>query len=294
MDLTTVATELYGLPPDQFTAARNDRVKAARDAGDRALATAIGKLRRPTTSAWLANLLVRESREQVVELLELGAALRDAQGRLAGDQLRALFQQRHVVVSALAREVRGLAAAAGDTVSDQVERELAGTLEAALADQEAAAALESGQLTTALSYSGIGGVDLGSERVRPAAEPSRTQSAPSRRRPAAADAETQRRARLHAAETDAREAQQAAERAAAEAAAARRRVDDARRERDDVRERIARLEHELRELQNREAGAARDLRTAERAAEASTSAAQRAHQGAEKAQSRLSTLRNSD
>ncbi|MDQ6782683.1 MAG: hypothetical protein M3063_04420, partial [Actinomycetota bacterium] len=76
MDLDVVANELYGLTPSTFTAARDDKAVALRRSGDRELATAIKKLRRPTTGAWLTNLLVRERHDAVLQLLELGAATR--------------------------------------------------------------------------------------------------------------------------------------------------------------------------------------------------------------------------
>jgi hypothetical protein len=76
VDLDTVADELYGLPPDAFTPTRDTRAADARSAGDRGLAAAITKLRRPTTGAWLANLLARERSDQVSELLDLGAEMR--------------------------------------------------------------------------------------------------------------------------------------------------------------------------------------------------------------------------
>ncbi|MDT7789635.1 MAG: hypothetical protein QOF58_8054, partial [Pseudonocardiales bacterium] len=45
MDLKPVADELYGLPPKEFTAARN---AAAKQADDKDLAKAIADLRKPT------------------------------------------------------------------------------------------------------------------------------------------------------------------------------------------------------------------------------------------------------
>ncbi len=57
VDLDTVGTELYGLRPTEFTAARDAQAAAARRGGDRELAAAIKKLRRPTPAAWLVNLL---------------------------------------------------------------------------------------------------------------------------------------------------------------------------------------------------------------------------------------------
>ncbi len=48
-NLSDVADELYGLPPDEFIA-WDARRKAARTDGDRELAQAIGKLRTPTAT----------------------------------------------------------------------------------------------------------------------------------------------------------------------------------------------------------------------------------------------------
>jgi hypothetical protein len=154
--LAMVTAELYGLPPGAFTAAREARAAEARRAGDRALAAAIKKLRRPTTGAWLANLLVRRRHDQVIELLELGAVMREAQSQLAADDLRHLSRQRQQVVAALGREAVGLARAAGESVGAEAGRELEATLEAALADAAASEALRVGCLTKALQYCGLG------------------------------------------------------------------------------------------------------------------------------------------
>src|SRR4029450_10780087 len=86
-NLAEVADELYAPPPPEFRTARDEQARQARAAGDADLAEAIKKLRRPTVSAWLVNLLIREAPGQVRELLELGESLREAQQALAGDQL---------------------------------------------------------------------------------------------------------------------------------------------------------------------------------------------------------------
>ena len=106
--LDAIAQELYGLPISEFTAARDREAAAARQAGDRALAGESKKLRRPTSGAWLTNQLVRQRGDDVAALLDLGAALRDAQARLATGDLRRLSQQGQQVVSALGREARQL------------------------------------------------------------------------------------------------------------------------------------------------------------------------------------------
>lgn len=170
MDLDSVAAELYGLKPAEFTSARDTRSAEARRDGDKELAGAIKALKRPSVSAWLANVVVRERSEEVGRLLALGESLRDAQQQLAGDQLRALSQQRHRVVSALVQDAVGLASARGQAAGPAAQRELQETLEAALSDPAAAEALGAGRLTAALSYSGLGtqGLELGTGAGGPA------------------------------------------------------------------------------------------------------------------------------
>lgn len=150
MDLDTVTDELYALPREEFTSARNERARQARADGDRELATRIDRLRKPSTAAWLANLLAREQPDEVSGLIELGDALRRAHSELDGEALRQLSGQRHELVAALAGQARQLGHAAGHQVSDSVSRELEDTFTAALGDPDAARALAAARLTTAL------------------------------------------------------------------------------------------------------------------------------------------------
>ncbi|MFC9999294.1 hypothetical protein [Nocardia sp. NPDC127526] len=156
MNLEEVAAELYGVPPGEFVAVRTERAQQARDGGDKALATAIGTLRRPTVAAWAVNLLAREAGEDVGALLEVGDALREAQRRLSGEQLRTLTTQRQQVVNALTRKAGELAAAHGQRPSESVLRDVGSTLQAALADPEVAEQVRAGTLTAAASYEGFG------------------------------------------------------------------------------------------------------------------------------------------
>ena len=263
LNLTQVAGELYGLPPTAFREARDERAGQARAAGDRDLADAIKKLRRPTVSAWLVNLLAREVPGQLDELLELGESLREAQQALAGDRLRELSAQRRRLINGLVQEARRLAEQAGQPFAAQAEREVQDTLEAALADPAVAEAVRSGRLTTALSYAGLGAsVDIdGAVAVWP--EPAERPSPPSRR--AAPSGDREREARRPAtskrrgreagtAQGDRREAEtaerarretEAAERARREAEAAERNRQEAA---GDVREAQASLDEAEREV----------------------------------------------
>ena len=176
MDLDTVVNELYGLLPEDFAATRNTRAGEAQSAGDRDLAAAIRQLRRPTTSAWLANLLVRERPVEIAALLGLGTALLKAQSDLAGTEMRRLSQRRQDVVAPLSDAARQLARDRGREVSESTIRELEETLDAAVADSVARAALASGHLASALRYSGLGSAELRGVVARPTANVPRAAS----------------------------------------------------------------------------------------------------------------------
>lgn len=157
MKLDDVAAELYALPPEEFTAARGEAVAAARRAGDRELAATIGGLRRPTVGAWLVNLLAHQRPDLIGELLALGESMRSAQRNLRGDELRELSTQRRGMVSALARESRALAVAAGRGVRVVLPLgEVENTLTAALADPEVAEEVRLGRLVKPVEYAGFG------------------------------------------------------------------------------------------------------------------------------------------
>jgi hypothetical protein len=161
MELEQVADELYRLVPTEFRPARDERVKQARAEGDRELAAAIAKLRRPTVSAWVVNRLAHEARDELGRLVELGEALREAQRTLAGETIRDLSRQRRSQLNGLIQHARRLVRAAGQSITAQVEREVAASLEAAVADPGAAAAILSGRLTTALYHVGLGSEEPG-------------------------------------------------------------------------------------------------------------------------------------
>lgn len=160
MTLDDVADELYGLDPGEFVEARTKHAKAAREGNDRALATAIGKLRKPTTVGWLVNLISRDRPEELEALLALGESLRDAQRHLSGADLRKLTTQRQQVVRSLAHKSGEIAASRGKSVGEDALRDVAQTLNAALADEETAELVRLGRVVTAASYSGFGPAGL--------------------------------------------------------------------------------------------------------------------------------------
>jgi len=154
--LDEVASELYRLAPEEFTAARRQYEKEARQAGDRELAARVHTLAKPSVAAWLANQLVRERQDELLALTDLGASLREATERLAGDELRQLSRQQHELVYVLVQQARQLARASGHSVSENTSRALEETLHAALADEHAAQQLLAGRLTETLQRTGFG------------------------------------------------------------------------------------------------------------------------------------------
>lgn len=120
----------------------------------------VGKLRKPSRSAWAINMLTRSSTAEVERLLELGAAFRQAQDDLDGAELRELTRQRQTLIAAVVEQVRTTAGELGQSISDAIATEVEQTLRAAMADPDAAAAVRGGALTTAISGSGLGSLKI--------------------------------------------------------------------------------------------------------------------------------------
>ncbi len=175
MALQAAADELYGLPPEQFTAARDDFANRLRQAGERELATAVRDLRRPSVSAWLVNLLVRRRGPDLDDLVDIGDRIRSAMTSGAGDAVRTLTEERRSAIESLVAAVEAMA---GRPVTPAVAEEVRLTLEAATADLTAATAVRSGRLVRPLRYAGFGelpdlagAVGLAPARAAPAPRP---------------------------------------------------------------------------------------------------------------------------
>lgn len=110
------AEELYGIPLSRFTAERKRMAEALRARGERALATRVAALARPTLPAWVVNQLWRTSKSDFEALFAAGQRMRGGEaaawqeqrtllarlGAAAADILRG---DRHVASPATLRRV---------------------------------------------------------------------------------------------------------------------------------------------------------------------------------------------
>jgi hypothetical protein len=268
--LAGIADELYAVPPPGFVAARNARV--AELSADRALAAQVAALRKPAPAAWVVNLLLRARREQLEELLELGGALRDAHATLDRAAITRLAQERRERVTALTATGAALAAEAGGTTTRAVLDAVAATLDAGLADAEAAAAIRTGRLLRSLETIGLEPVDLAEAVAVPEAgsRAAERRARPAPTRPRAIDDSDAELARAR------RRANDAVARAEHDAAATSRELEE--------------LEGRLREARRALAAAERETALLERTRDAATEAQQRARAALDTARSRRREL----
>lgn len=267
--LAEEARELYLLPPGDFVAARNAR-RAELHASDRELAEEVGELRRAAPAAWLVSLLAREQPTRIDELVRLGDELRAALENADREALTRLTGERRDALRSASDAARELAGEHDVTPSRGVLDEVAETLQAAMGDAAAEAAVRSGLLVRSLESSGFDPVDLAGalavDEGAPAAPPRArlrrvkdpdAELARARREAAEALAEAQARladaeqaraesdGRTHEAETHHAELAEDVQRLDAELARTRRRLDDAASELREAKAESARAERAL-------------------------------------------------
>ena len=144
--------ELYGVKPEEFTALRTRLAAAAKRRGDATAAERISASRKPTTAAWIVNLLTRSNEEAKQRLTDLGERLRGAHAAMDGDRIRELSTEQRTLVDELARAA--FRAAELTEPPAALRDDVTGTLQAAIADPDVAARL--GRLAKAERWSGFG------------------------------------------------------------------------------------------------------------------------------------------
>jgi hypothetical protein len=175
-DIDTDIDRLYGVDPAEFTALRTELVAAARKRGDSDAVKRIAAARRPTTAAWVVNLLVRTDGTARGRLAELAERLRAAHAAMDGVRIRELSTAQRKLVDELLRT--GFDAAGLAQPSAALRDDVVGTLQAAIAAPDVLTRL--GSLTKAERWSGFG--DFGeASAVGPSIEPKRAPKRASKR-----------------------------------------------------------------------------------------------------------------
>jgi hypothetical protein len=300
------AEELYGLPPDAFTSARDARAKELRKQGEHETADAVKGLRKPTVAAWALNQLARGRPKDVERLLSAGDELRAAQEELLAGGERSAFQEaasiERELVAQLSADAATLASEAGQR-SGGLPEKLTGTLHAAALDEETAQELRAGRLTRERdAIGGFGGVATAAPgraartarsepappeaggrraaRAKPAAERGRSTDAAKRPRSKGADKRTRskgaadraaddarHRQRLAAARTDERHAQRELDAATRALEHAQERADAAAAHAAEAAERARTTAERLKQAKRAEAAARKARTRASRALE---------------------------
>jgi hypothetical protein len=226
------ASDLYGLPLDEFTKKRDDLAKELRKGGKKEAADEVKALRKPTVSAWMINQLARRHPQEMKALVKAGDDLRKAQrGAVSGRDPEKLLEatrshrDRFDDLTSLARHELD---AGGQTL-----QRVAQTLRAGSIDKQASKALLAGTLATDVEQAGFG--PLLSEVPLPApsrARRAKAKPAPTKPTPRKAPDRTREqtvklRRQLQEARKEAREERRRADAAAREAVRAQRTAEKA-------------------------------------------------------------------
>jgi len=270
--------ELYGLPPGDFTRARDERAKELRRDGQRDAASAVKALRKPTVAAWALNQLTRRRRKDLDALLSAGEELRAAQEELLAGGDRSGFQKaatrERTLVARLAADTATMATEAGERSGGLLEK-VADTLHAAALDEDTATELRTGRLVREREAIGGFGTTAGPP---PATDRAAAPSSKAPKKRSAVSPKTPKRRSAKRAPKRSQPDRQALTAARTDERHARREVEAAERAVRNAQERAEAAEAHAREATERARTTAERLKAAKRA----QAAARKAHTRAER------------
>ena len=141
---------LFQLPPDKFTAARNELAVRLKAAGKDDEAARVKGLAKPPVSAWVVNQLFWKKRKSFDRLMTTGERLRKAQAsqlRGKGGELREPIEARRVALGELSKDAAALLREVGHNPSPDLMRRVTTTLEALATYANHPSAPQAGRLT---------------------------------------------------------------------------------------------------------------------------------------------------
>ena len=162
--------ELYGLPLDEFTPARDALAKELRSGGDRDGAGWVKALRKPSATAWLVNQLARSQRKDAERLIKAGEQLQGAQERVlagtssSGELAKAGVEQSEAIRDLMSK-APGMLDRNGHAPSDATLEKAEQTLRAAVLDEQAREEFAAGRVTREHRAAGFGMLDVGDAAV---------------------------------------------------------------------------------------------------------------------------------
>src|SRR3954470_5474337 len=170
--------ELYGVPLDEFTPARDALVQDLRQQKERERADEVKGLRKPRAAAWLVNQLARTQSSQAKELLASADKLRKSQERLLagkgkGGELAEAAERQNAAVRALMAKAPGLLDRDGHSPSSSTLEKAEETLRAVALDDDAREEFKAGRFTRERRASGLGLLGSGAPAAAPPARPAK-------------------------------------------------------------------------------------------------------------------------
>jgi hypothetical protein len=178
------AADLYGLPLEEFTKARDELAKELRRAGKKEAADEVNALRKPSVSAWTVNQLARRYPQETKALVKAGDELRKAQRAAVGgrgpEALRDASRTHRDRLDELTSAARHELGTAGATL-----QRVAQTLRGASVEKEASKALVAGTLSGDVEQSGFGSLlsVVPASRRRPKPKPKAKPKPPPKPKP---------------------------------------------------------------------------------------------------------------
>jgi hypothetical protein len=145
--------ELYSLPLEEFTEARNKLVRQLQERGDKESANQVRSLRKPSLAAWAVNQLGRRHRDELRELMDL----RDKLASANASAFRSASMEQRKLVASLTEHARPILEEAGHPASRSTMDAISKTLLAGGTETERDLIL-SGRLTRELAPSGFEGL----------------------------------------------------------------------------------------------------------------------------------------
>jgi hypothetical protein len=246
--LDDVRRELYGGSLATFVERRKELANAARSGGDRDQAKHIEKMRKPSAAVHLVNLLAQAEDSSLFELVELGESIRSAIAEGDDRTIRSLLRSRPAAIAKTAAQAQEVARASGESVSGAITDQIVQILRAAMASDDAAAAVRTGTLTDALDEPGLEAFSIESAARAPL--PTRSGRVKAQRKPdVAVDREAQQTAERPAAQARIKSAAAEVKRADKALADATKHRDGLRRDRDRLALQLAQIDAELTAVQ---------------------------------------------